>query len=98
MSIDPKGHLAAICAYDTKDNGETRVRKVLEAYEAAKSANQPVELGKLQQFKEYVHQRLDEAGIPTHPNGAHSKHGCRIGDRLDEALDSPKRESGSRDD
>jgi hypothetical protein len=41
------------------------------------------EAQKLQEFKEYVHKRLDEMGIPTHPNGVHSKQGCRIGDRLD---------------
>lgn len=40
----------------------------------------------LQAFKVYVHTRLDDAGIPTHPDGFHSKHGCRIGDRLDIAL------------
>lgn len=40
----------------------------------------------LLKFKEYVHKRLDDAGIPTHPDGEHSKHGCRIGDRLDIAL------------
>lgn len=34
-------------------------------------------------FKSYVHRHLDEAGVPTHPNGPHSKEGCRIGDRLD---------------
>lgn len=38
---------------------------------------------KLEAFKAYVHQRLDAAGIPTHPDGPHSKEGCRIGDRLD---------------
>lgn len=41
---------------------------------------------KLRRFKDYVHKRLDDAGIPTHPEGEHSKHGCRIGDRLDIAL------------
>lgn len=41
---------------------------------------------KLQAFKDFVHRRLDEAGIPTHPDGPHSKEGCRIGDRLDIAL------------
>lgn len=40
----------------------------------------------LQAFKDYVHGRLDEAGIPTHPDGEHSKAGCRIGDRLDIGL------------
>lgn len=38
---------------------------------------------KLQAFKDFVHRRLDTAGIPTHPDGPHSKEGCRIGDRLD---------------
>lgn len=37
-------------------------------------------------FKDYVHQRLDRAGIPHHPNGPHTLQGCRIGDRLDIAL------------
>lgn len=54
---------------------------VLEAY-----LEQSKELAQLRKFKAYVHARLDEAGIPTHPEGEHSKHGCRIGDRLDIAL------------
>lgn len=37
----------------------------------------------LQRFKDFVHRRLDEMGIPSHPDGEHSKAGCRIGDRLD---------------
>lgn len=44
------------------------------------------EVAALQRFKAYVHKRLDDAGIPTHPDGPHSKEGCRIGDRLDIAL------------
>lgn len=40
----------------------------------------------LEKFKAYVHQRLDDAGIDTHPDGSHSKEGCRVGDRLDEVL------------
>jgi hypothetical protein len=40
----------------------------------------------LEAFKAYVHKRLDDAGITTHPDGEHSKAGCRIGDRLDIAL------------
>lgn len=43
---------------------------------------------KLQAFKDYVHQRLDDSDIPTHPDGPHSQKGCRIGDRLDIALAS----------
>lgn len=37
----------------------------------------------LQAFKDFVHGRLDTAGVPTHPDGPHSAEGCRIGDRLD---------------
>lgn len=37
----------------------------------------------LEAFKAYVHQRLDAAGVPTHPDGPHSAEGCRVGDRLD---------------
>jgi hypothetical protein len=37
----------------------------------------------LERFKAYTHQRLDEAGIATHPNGQHSQAGCRVGDRFD---------------
>lgn len=41
---------------------------------------------KLQRFKDYVHGRLDAAGIEREPNGPHTAEGCRIGDRLDIAL------------
>lgn len=35
-------------------------------------------------FKTYVHQRLDEAGVPHgEPENEHQKAGCRIGARLD---------------
>lgn len=37
----------------------------------------------LRKFKEWVHAYLDAKGIPTHPDGPHSKDGCRIGDRMD---------------
>lgn len=49
-------------------------------------ANKQMEIDKLQLFKDYVHRRLNDAGVPTHPDGEHSKAGCRIGDRLDIAL------------
>jgi hypothetical protein len=42
-----------------------------------------VQVDALQRFKDYVHRRLDTAGVPTHPDGPHSKEGCRIGDRMD---------------
>lgn len=34
-------------------------------------------------FKAYTHERLDGAGVPTHPDGRHSAQGCRVGDRFD---------------
>jgi hypothetical protein len=41
----------------------------------------------LQAFKDYVHKRLDDAGVPTHPeNKTHQNEGCRVGDRLDIVL------------
>lgn len=44
------------------------------------------ELDKLRRFKQFVHDRLTAAGVPTHPDGPHSREGCRIGDRLDLVL------------
>jgi DNA repair exonuclease SbcCD ATPase subunit len=40
----------------------------------------------LQAFKNYVHQRLDEAGVPKDPESPHKAAGCRIGGRLDEVF------------
>lgn len=57
-----------------------------EDYEAAAELYANSKTEKLQAFKDYVHKRLDDAGIEKEPNGEHSKHGCRIGDRLDIAL------------
>ncbi len=37
-------------------------------------------------FKAYVHQRLDDAGIPVDPPSSHRDAGCRIGGRLDALL------------
>lgn len=41
------------------------------------------ERDKLKEFKEYVHKRLDDAGIPVDPESPHKASGCRIGGRLD---------------
>jgi hypothetical protein len=49
----------------------------------AKVRNLRAERDARQAFKDYVHERLDQAGIPTHTDGEHSKAGCRVGDRLD---------------
>ena len=40
----------------------------------------------LQAFKDYVHGRLDDAGIPVDPESPHKAAGCRIGGRLDVVL------------
>ena len=44
----------------------------------------------LQRFKDFVHKRLDDAGIEKNPDGPHSKQGCRIGDRLNIVLSTVK--------
>lgn len=44
------------------------------------------ELARLRNFKSYVHQRLDEAGVPVDPPSPHREAGCRIGGRLDAVL------------
>jgi hypothetical protein len=41
----------------------------------------------LLRFKQYVHKRLDDAGVTVDPESAHKAEGCRIGGRLDEVLD-----------
>lgn len=49
-------------------------------------ADQDERINALQKFKEYVHERLDYAGVPLDPGGPHSANGCRVGDRLDMVL------------
>jgi len=44
------------------------------------------ERDKLKEFKDYVHKRLDDAGIEIDPESPHKASGCRIGGRLDIAL------------
>ncbi len=44
------------------------------------------EISALQAFKDYVHKRLDDAGIAKDPESPHKKAGCRIGGRLDIVL------------
>ncbi|MGC3945318.1 MAG: hypothetical protein QM762_12530 [Chryseolinea sp.] len=50
------------------------------------------ELDKLAAFKKYVHDRLDQVGVPADPNSPHKEHGCRIGGRLDIVLHVPTEE------
>lgn len=60
---------------------ETNEKRVVRLVERNDGLKEQVEA--LQRFKDFVHRRLDEAGVPTHPDGPHSKEGCRVGDRLD---------------
>lgn len=45
------------------------------------------ERDKLQRFKDYVHARLDAAGVPVDPESSYKAEGCRIGGRLDWVLE-----------
>lgn len=64
--------------------------QVHDAAYAASAASKEQEVAKLQVFKDYVHKRLDDHGVPTHPIGEHMDAGCRVGQRLDIALASSK--------
>ena len=62
-----------------------------DAYEADKTfamaddllREKNAEIAKLQAFKDYVHKRLDDAGVERDPESTHKVEGCRIGGRLD---------------
>jgi hypothetical protein len=48
-------------------------------------------IAKLEEFKHYVHQKLDEAGVPADPNPERTKStGCRIENRLDWLIEGSK--------
>ncbi len=50
----------------------------------AKAMGQLAEtLARLAAFKAYVHERLDQAGVPADPESIHKAAGCRVGGRLD---------------
>lgn len=58
----------------------------MREYALAAHAELISECDRLRAFKTYVHQRLDAAGIPADPPSPHREHGCRIGGRLDIAI------------
>ena len=68
-------------------------QELLDRAEAAEA-----ERDKLARFKDWVHAYLDGKGIPTHPDGPHSKCGCRIGDRMDLVFAEVERLRGMVDD
>lgn len=58
-------------------NGEI---KAAQWYDGSEVAKEPSPYA----FKRYVHERLDEAGVPVDPCPTKTAHtGCRIGNRLD---------------
>lgn len=60
---------------------EARVATGVNPYDKIKELE--AQLNKLAAFKKYVHERLDEAGVPVDPESPHKDEGCRIGGRLD---------------
>ena len=100
-------HLASLYHDALRDNAAFRQREMDR--ENAEASVCPEDVGfveyigplksaldKAQQFKAYVHDRLDKAGIPRDPDPEHTQaEGCRIGGRLDyvfSALDRAQRE------
>lgn len=52
----------------------------------ARAEKAEAERDALQAFKDYVHKRLDDAGVSVDPESTHKGAGCRIGGRLDIVL------------
>lgn len=70
------------------------LRAKVALHESAQSAapltcEEGQELARLRNFKAYVHERLDKAGVPVDPPSPHREAGCRIGGRLDAVLKPP---------
>jgi phage shock protein A len=82
MSDQPGSDRDAMHAFVRMRNIQNRTFKRARALEE-ENVRLREQIAALQAFKDYVHSRLDEAAVPTHPEGHHSKAGCRIGDRLD---------------
>ena len=67
VTVDDVLHVAELANLELTADEVPRMQRDLNAV-----------LGYIAQLNE-----LDTAGVPTHPDGPHSKEGCRIGDRLD---------------
>lgn len=71
------------------DFGVAKLPEFADAALRAELARLGRRVAELEAFKSYVHQRLDEAGIPANPQPPkHALAGCRIGDRLDVVIGS----------
>lgn len=87
--LDDAGKLAEIkkrlanvrYGYDVGDVNQSYAKHV--EWLLALSDRQANAVDKLAAFKQWVHAYLDGKGVPTHPDGPHSKEGCRVGDRMD---------------
>lgn len=66
------------------ESGESLAEQVSRL--TAELASVTRERDALQAFKDYVHKRLDDAGVPVDPESSHKLEGCRIGGRLDIVL------------
>ena len=76
-AIDKKQAAAIIKEYSPLVDADGR---------AAAMDSLKLERDKLRVFKDYVHKRLDDAGVEKDPESAHKANGCRIGGRLDIVL------------
>lgn len=91
--LQPHVHLTLLMRNPQSDDGDAiwsldDLQAVEDAVRRFKEKDQPSfgesELEKLRKFKEYVHARLDRAGVPREvPESPHTAAGCRIGGRLD---------------
>lgn len=70
--------------HDVSERGKEEEARSLEV--ATRNVELEVAVAKLQRFKDYVHARLDAAGVTVDPESAHKAEGCRIGGRLDEVF------------
>jgi len=80
-------------AEDTEEDANearSRLNGIVEPLRASLSEERQ-RADKLQAFKDYVHKRLDDAGIDKDPESEHKAAGCRIGGRLDIVLSERRR-------
>ncbi len=82
---DRAAEAQAVVAERARRDTDPDVRSAQEREDAV--AGIVKDMVKLAKFKDYVHRRLDEAGVPAEVPGKHLDEGCRIGGRLDWLID-----------
>jgi hypothetical protein len=65
---------------------KSNLEEIYNAYNVWGDKSAEAARDKLQRFKDYVHARLDAAGVTVDPESSHKAEGCRIGGRLDEVF------------